>query len=111
MNGIIQQWTGRITAADALAACEAAGAPCSKLLSIADIMHHPQYAARGNMLRVHDPRQGELVLPAPVPRLSLTPAEFRNAGPALGDATRAVLEGLLGLGEAEIAGLAERRVI
>ncbi len=111
VNGAVAQWVGSVTADQALQACEQAGAPCSKLLSIADIFGHPQYVARENMMTVSDPRQGELVLPTAVPRLSLTPAEFRNAGPALGNATRAILTGLLGLDEAELAQLAQRRVI
>ena len=111
INGIVTQWVGSQTVPEVLAACEAAGAPCSKLLSIADIFGHPQYEARNNMLHVHDPRQGELVLPAAVPRMSLTPAAFRNAGPALGDRTRGVLTELLGLDPATLDQLARRGVI
>ena len=111
INGIVAQWVGSLTVPEVMAACEAADAPCSKLLSIADIFGHPQYDARGNMLHVHDPRQGELVLPAAVPRMSLTPAVFRNAGPALGDRTRGVLTELLGLDPATLDQLARRGII
>ena len=111
INGIVAQWVGSQTVPEVLAACEAADAPCSKLLSIADIFGHPQYEARNNMLHVHDPRQGELVLPAAVPRMSLTPAAFRNAGPALGDRTRGVLTELLGLDPATLDHLARRGII
>lgn len=111
VNGLVATWVGRCSVPEVLAACELAGAPCSKLLSIADIFEHPQYEARGNMLRVDDPRQGELVLPAAVPRMSLTPAEFRNAGPALGDCTRTVLGDLLGLDIAALDQLARQGII
>ncbi len=111
VNGIVTQWVGSLTVPEILAACEQVGAPCSKLLSIADIFPHPQYAARGNMLTVADPRQGELVLPAAVPHLSLTPASFRNAGPALGDRTRDILGGLLGLDAATLDRLAMQGIV
>ncbi len=111
VNGIVATWVGSCSAPEVLAACEQVGAPCSKLLSIADFFGHPQYEARGNMLRVDDPRQGELVLPAAVPRLSLTPAGFRNAGPALGDCTRAILGELLQLDSAALDQLAARAII
>ena len=111
VNGLVATWVGSLTVPEVLAACERVGAPCSKLLSIADIYGHPQYEARGNMMRVHDPRQGELVLPAAVPLMSLTPAEFRNAGPALGDRTHAVLGELLGLDRATLDQLGARGII
>ena len=44
-----------------------------------------------------DPRVGPLVLPAAIPLLSETPAEFRRAGRALGADTGEVLGALLKL--------------
>ncbi len=85
--------------------------PCSLIYSIADIFNDPQYAARGNLLRVADPRAGELVLPAPVPRLSETPAQFRSAAPALGADNQAVYGSLLGLDASALAELRRSGVI
>ena len=51
---------------------------------------------------VDDPRVGELLLPAPVPKMSRTPPTFRHAGRALGADNRSVYGELLGLGEAEL---------
>jgi len=111
VNGIVADWVRSLDVADVIAACEKADAPVSKLLSISDIFNEPQYAARENLRRIDDPRAGELVLPAPVPRMSLTPAELRTAGPALGDANVEILAGLLGLSLDDLAQLKARSVI
>jgi crotonobetainyl-CoA:carnitine CoA-transferase CaiB-like acyl-CoA transferase len=111
LNALVSAWTGGLDLADVLAACERVEAPVSKLLSIADIFADPQYAARGNLLRIDDPRAGELIVPAPAPRLSLTPSQVRSAGPALGDANAEILGGMLGLSPDQLAGLKARGVI
>jgi crotonobetainyl-CoA:carnitine CoA-transferase CaiB-like acyl-CoA transferase len=71
----------------------------------------PQVAARGMVLEL--PRAegpGVRVIANPV-RLSETPVDYRIAPPMLGEHTHAVLRRLLGLEEAEIAGLRERGVV
>jgi crotonobetainyl-CoA:carnitine CoA-transferase CaiB-like acyl-CoA transferase len=54
---------------------------------------------------------GEVVVPGVVPRMSATPGRIDSLGPALGDATEAVLTGLLQLNAAEIAALRAKRVV
>lgn len=105
VNGLVADWAAGLTMAELGAACDAADVPWGPINSIADIFEDPQFAARGNLLRVLDERAGELVLPAPVPRLTETPAEFRHAGRAKGADTDAVLGEWLGLTAAEIEGL------
>ncbi|GGC89764.1 CaiB/BaiF CoA transferase family protein [Chelatococcus reniformis] len=111
VNGIVATWVGSLPLTEVLAACERAEAPCSKLLSIADIFRDPQYAARGNLETVEDPRVGALVLPAALPRLSRTPAALRSTGPALGSDSRAVLGDLLGVDGETLDALAAKKVI
>lgn len=111
VNGIVADWVRSLPLADVLGRCEAAGAPCSKLLDIEDIFADPQYAARENMLTVQDPRVGELVIPAPLPRMSKTPPTLRNTGPSLGNATDTVLRELLGLDIDRIRALAAGGII
>lgn len=111
VNGVVAQWVGSLPVAQVMAACERAEAPCSKLLSIADIFADPQYAARGNLVSLADARAGELVLPAPLPKMSLTPPALRSAGPPLGEATDHVLGELLGLGADAIADLRQRHIV
>ena len=111
VNGIVADWVAGLDCADVLAACEAAEAPASKLLDIEDIFADPQYAARGNLQTIDDPRVGELTLPGPLPRMSRTPPELRTAGPALGSANADIFGGLLGLDTASIADFARRGII
>lgn len=111
INAIVADWVGRHDAADVLAMCDLQEAPAARLMTVSDIFQDPQFAARGNLLKLHDPRIGDIVIPAPVPRMSRTPPTVISTGPALGNATRAVLGELLSLEEAEIASLEERGII
>ncbi|WP_334156547.1 CaiB/BaiF CoA transferase family protein [Oryzomicrobium sp.] len=111
INGLVGEWIGRHPLAQVLALTREGGVPCAQVYSIADIFADPQYAARGNLMEVDDPRVGHLVLPAAVPHLSATPATFKHAGRALGADNRDVLGGLLGLDDGELAALATAGVI
>lgn len=111
INGLVGEWIGRHPLAQVLALTREGGVPCAQVYSIADIFADPQYAARGNLMEVDDPRVGHLVLPTAVPRLSATPATFKHAGRALGADNRDVLGGLLGLDDGELAALANAGVI
>lgn len=111
VNGIVSDWVRGLDLDAVLAACKAAEAPCSKLLSISDIFENPQYRARENLLTVEDPRVGPLTIPAPLPRMSATPPSFRSTGPALGDSSQSVLESWLGKDRAAIDELARRGII
>ena len=75
------------------------------------VFEDPQFAARGNLMTVHDPRIGDIVVPAPLPRMSRTPPRIVSTGPSLGNATYDILHDMLGLTQAEIAVLAERGVV
>jgi crotonobetainyl-CoA:carnitine CoA-transferase CaiB-like acyl-CoA transferase len=111
VNTLVATWVASLEVDAVLTACEQHEAPCSKLLSIADIFSNPQYAARGNLVSIDDARAGHLVLPAPVPRLSRTPPELRSVGPALGNANDEIYGTLLGLSAALRASLGRSGVI
>ena len=111
VNRIVGQWVASLPLQEVLARCEAGEVPCGPLYTIADIFADAQYRARRNLLDVNDPRVGPLVLPAPVPKLSETPAELRHAGRALGQDTADVLGTLLGLGPAALRELKAKGVI
>jgi succinyl-CoA:(S)-malate CoA-transferase subunit A len=51
------------------------------------------------------------VVPGVVPTLSATPGRITGLGPALGDATDAVMRDLLGLAAGEVARLRAQRII
>lgn len=102
VNGIVAAWAKSRSLAEVLQLTLDGGVPCAQIYSIREIFEDPQYAARGNLLHVTDPRVGELVLPAPVPRMSRTPPTFRHTGRALGADNAEVYGSLLGLSEDEL---------
>lgn len=102
VNDMVGSWIAQHDLREALRLCEEFGVPCGQLYSIEDIFNDPQYAARGNLMKVVDDRAGELVLPSALPRLSETPAAFKNAGRALGADNAEIFGELLSIPENEI---------
>jgi len=80
-----------------MALCERQQVPCGPVYAIDEIFEDPHYAARGNILRLSDPRVGGLALPNVVPHLSDTPGKVDWAGPALGAHNQEIYQGRLGL--------------
>ncbi len=108
---IVGGWTAGLAGDEVLSRCLDGGVPCAPINSIADIFADPQFAARGNLARISDPRAGEVAVPSVVPRLTGTPGEITSLGPALGADNRAVYGGFLGMADDEIAALEADGVI
>ena len=103
----IAKWTSN----DLIAAMEAAKLPGGRVNEIPDILADPHIAARGvihDMVRSDGTPVKVLGYPG---KLSRTPADYRRAPPRSGEDTRAVLHGLLGLPDDELADLLEAGVI
>ena len=98
----VTAWTSRHDRADLLRMCEQAQVPCGPVYAIDEIFEDPHYAARQNILRVADPRVGNLAIPNLVPRLSETPGEIRWLGPSLGAHNDEIFRGRLGLSDEEL---------
>ena len=111
VNGLVTAWTQNLPCAQILAECARHEVPCSKLMSIAEIFHDPQFAARQNLMEIEDPRVGAITLPSPVPKMSVTPPVVEHAGPALGAANDEILGDLLGLTSRDIAALKAQGVV
>jgi crotonobetainyl-CoA:carnitine CoA-transferase CaiB-like acyl-CoA transferase len=58
---------------------------------MADAAEDPHYAARAAVVGVPDAELGEVLMTAPVPRMSETPGRIAHAGRALGADDAAVL--------------------
>jgi crotonobetainyl-CoA:carnitine CoA-transferase CaiB-like acyl-CoA transferase len=97
VNGLVSKWMAARSLNDVLKLTSDGGVPCAQIYSIKEIFEDAQYQARGNIFKVVDPRVGELVLPASVPRLSETPAQFHHAGRALGEDNASVYSEILGM--------------
>ena len=96
---------------DLVATLRAAGVPCGAVRSVAEAMSDPQILARAMVETVSHPAIGPLqVLGLPV-KLSDTPGGVRTPPPRLGEHTRQVLSGDLGLTDEEIEHLKAARAI
>ena len=111
VNRIVTEWVGSHGRNEVLGICLREEVPAGKVNSIADIFADEHFQARGNLASVPVEGLGEVVVPGVVPRLSATPGRITHLGPCLGDATEAVLGGLLGVEVAELQRLRQQRVI
>lgn len=112
VNEIVRDWCGALTRDEVLERCYATDTPAGPLNNIADIFGDRQFHARRNLVAMDAPDTGEqVIVPAPVPRLSETPGSIRTLGPKLGEHSSDVLRELLGLDEAQIAALRAKGVI
>jgi formyl-CoA transferase len=103
----IAAWTAKQDADELLQLLEEHGVPAGRTYRAQDMLRDPHMVARGSLVRVHDPRFGELAMHNVAPRLSRTPGGVRWTGPELGEHTRDVLAGALGLTGTEIDRLAD----
>jgi crotonobetainyl-CoA:carnitine CoA-transferase CaiB-like acyl-CoA transferase len=99
---LMRQITTTRSTREWIALFEKMGVPCGPINSIAEVYADPQVQARGNQIQMTHPLAGEIPLNASPMRFSETPVQYRSAPPTLGQDTRAVLAGALGLSEAAI---------
>ncbi len=110
VDGAVQAWTGSLTAAEALAALDAAGVAAGPIYDARDMYEDPHFHARGLFQEVTI--NGEpLAIPAIVPLLSRTPGRTDFPGPALGSHNADVYGSLLGLDDDALGELREAGVI
>jgi crotonobetainyl-CoA:carnitine CoA-transferase CaiB-like acyl-CoA transferase len=110
VDGALRAWTQTLSATEVVERLEAAEVPVGLLYSIEEIAGDPHYRARG-MFEVVEVGGRPLRIPALVPKLSETPGGTDWPGPEIGAHNREVLNGLLGMSEAEIDRLSAEGVI
>ena len=101
LDGAVSAWTGRHSMAELREILDAAEVPNAPISSMADIAEEPHVQARGTLMTIDDPEIGPVSMPAPVARLSETPATIQRPAPLLGEHNAEVF-GALGLSPAEI---------
>ncbi len=111
VNRAVADWIASMDRERVMEICLEHQVPAGPVNSIADIFSDPHFRARGNLLVVDEPDIGEVVIPAPVPRLSETPGKVLSLGPGLGQDNEGIYGGLLGLSADKLAQLKREDVI
>ena len=111
INGIVADWALTLDSTEIEAKCVAADVPVATAYTAADIFVDPHFAARGDLITIDDPVAGPMKQQAPFPRRVGEPLEVPSGAPRLGEHTRAVLGGELGLTDTELDDLFERKVL
>ena len=109
LDRIVSDWTRNWPLPELLALLEANGVPCGRIFRAPDMLEDPQFVARQSIVEVDHPVFGRVKMQNAFPKLSETPGSVRWPGPALGEHTREVLEGL-GVDADRLADLAARKV-
>ncbi len=111
---IINIWSSQFSVTDLLSKFDEVGIPAAKYNSLPEVWEEPQVKHRG--LRATTPHAfaeaGSVdLIQSPLAHMSASPATIRMAPPMLGEHTREVLNGLLGLSDERIAELRELGVV
>jgi crotonobetainyl-CoA:carnitine CoA-transferase CaiB-like acyl-CoA transferase len=115
LDEAIGTWAACHDLEQALHLLDKAGVPSGPIYSADDITRDPHFAARG-MVRRFPVREesadfGEVAFPGVVPLLDAEPGDVRWLGPGVGEHNDDVLGNLLGLDQALLAELREKRVM
>ena len=110
IDQVLSGWCATISSSDALAELDAADVPAGPVNSIADIASDPHCRQRDMFESVQVGEQSRL-MPAAHPRLELTPAQTRWAGPDLGQHTEEVLVDWLGAAAEQLELWREQRLV
>lgn len=89
----------------------AVGIPCGEVLGLLEALTSPRAASAGLVTQQPHPTAGSMHVMAPPYRLDGERLPVRRPPPVLGEGTREILTGLLGLDEARLAQLQEQGVI
>jgi len=108
---IVQEIVRQRPKSDWIDALEAAGVPCGPINDMKEVFENPQVQHRGMRVDIPHPAGVPCATVASPMRFSETPVTYDAPPPLLGEHTREILGGVLGLSEAEIDALAAREVI
>ena len=106
----IAAWTLTQDAEELMQVLQSAGIAAGVVRDVEALWRDPQLSARQHFVELEHDFLGPLAYERRGYRLSATPGSIRKPAPALGQHTRAVLSGMLGLTEAEIRELADLEV-
>jgi len=111
VDGEVAAWIASHSAEEVLANLGEGDVPVFKVYRAPDILQDPQFKARDMLLPMEWPGIGTLHFPGIVPKLSRTPGNVRSHLPQMGEHNDEVYRQELGLSDAEIAALQQKKVI
>lgn len=94
-----------------VALLEAANVPCGPIYDIKQVFEDPQVQHRGTKFTMPHATGVEAPSLANPIRFSATPITYERAAPVLGQHTKEVLGGMLGMSDDDIAALKERKIL
>ncbi len=111
LNAIVAEWVINTPIETLTEALDDAGVPYSVVMTIEDIVNHPHYQARQNIISVDHPSLGPLKMQGVVPRFSDMPAPEVQPAPSIGQHNDVVYLEQMGLTDAEYQRLKDEGVI
>ena len=105
LDAWIEAWTSSQESAEVMKRLQAAGVPAGRVQRGKDLLEDPQYAHRGFHRYLDHPEMGEVPYAGHQFRIAGYDSGPRSPAPCLGEHSFDVLQGLLGLGDEEIAEL------
>jgi crotonobetainyl-CoA:carnitine CoA-transferase CaiB-like acyl-CoA transferase len=111
IDGLVAAWTSKHSADEVQRLLIESEVPVSRVNTIADIFEDQHYRAREMLVKIPHPKLGEVTITGVVPKMSRTPGHIDKAGSGIGEDTRDVLMGDLGLSEQEVGRLVASRAV
>ena len=112
LDDLINAWTRTLTMDQVDALMIEHSIPAGRVYRAPDMLEDPHFQAREAIIEVETERFGPLKMQSSFPKLSATPGSVRRPAPSVvGQHNAEVYGELLGLGEAELAAMAQQGVI
>jgi crotonobetainyl-CoA:carnitine CoA-transferase CaiB-like acyl-CoA transferase len=106
----VSDWTRSLETADLLACVEAAGIPCAKVATIADVVENPHLRETGHIIELDQP-SGKVPVQGFPYQLHGSPLAVHRRAPLLGEHTDEILADWAGLSTEDVDRLRKSRVV
>lgn len=111
VRGLVGTWASGLSKWQAAKQLQDHGIAAAPVQHNEDVWRDPQLRSRGSIIEVGHPDLGRFEYPAPVHRMSRTPAMVRRPAPRLGQDTRYVLSQWLGMDDDAISALLAAQLV